>query len=241
MDRIMLISGAIGLAPALALLFFALRDYTFPAVEKPYFDDRKVFIFLAFGMIAGSIFFLMEAAFGTANILYVLLVVIVEEMLKFIIFNSRKYSGHIDTTFYAFSFGIGAASIITVGNTYLALTSAVAKASLTAAGILLLVIYAFMIAFMWGSTSAIIGLGAAKREPVHYTVLAIMIHLFYSIVLVPFYMNIEPWSYLSFAVVAVFMLYVFWQTYSYIIPSTIPPEARPEKWRSIKSKEKTGK
>lgn len=234
----MLISGAIGLTPALVLLFFTLRDYTFPAVEKPYFDDRKVFIFLSFGMIAGSIFFLMESAFGTTNILYVVLVVIVEEMLKFIIFNSRKYSGHIDTTFYAFSFGIGAASIITVGNTYIALTSAVAKTSLTAIGILLLIIYGFMIAFMWGSTSAIIGLGAAKKEPVHYTVQAIMVHLFYSIVLVPFYLNLEPWSYLSFAAVAIFMLYVFWQTYGYIIPSTIPYEARPEKWRSIKSKEK---
>ena len=234
MDNVMMISGVIGFTPALIILFFVLRDYTYPAVEKPYFDDRKVFIFLSFGMIAGSLFFLVESTFGSASILYLVLVAVLEEMLKFIIFNSKKYSGHIDTTFYAFSFGLGAAAIITFGNIFLGLTQAIASGSLTAAGILLFVIYGFMIVFMWGSTSAIIGLGAAKKEPVHYTIQAIMIHLFYSIVLVPFYLNLEPWNYLSFGAVAIFMLYVFWQTYSNIIPSAIPYDARPEKWKGNK-------
>jgi len=234
MDNVMMISGVIGFTPALLILFFTLRDYTYPAVEKPYFDDRKVFIFLSFGMIAGSLFFLVESTFGSASILYLVLVAVLEEMLKFIVFNSRKYSGHIDTTFYAFSFGLGAAAIITFGNIYLGLTQAVASGSLTAAGILLFVIYGFMIAFMWGSTSAIIGLGAAKKEPVHYAVQAIMIHLFYSIVLVPFYLGLHLWDVISFGAVALFMLYVFWQTYSNIIPSAIPYEARPEKWKHNK-------
>ncbi len=236
MDNVMMISGVIGFTPALIILFFILKDYTYPAVEKPYFDDRKVFIFLSFGMIAGSLFFLVESVFGSASMLYLVLVALLEEMLKFIIFNSRKYSGHIDTTFYAFSFGLGAAAIITFGNIYLAISSssALLSGSLTFVGIILFIIYGFMISFMWGSTSAIIGLGAAKKEPVHYTIQAIMIHLFYSIVLVPFYMNLEPWSYLSFGAVAIFMLYVFWQTYSNIIPSAIPYEARPEKWKGNK-------
>ncbi len=228
MDNLMMLAGAIGFTPALILLFFTLKDYTYPAVEKPYFDDRKVFIMLSFGMIAGSIFFLVESVFGSASVLYLVLVVLLEEMLKFIVFNSRKYSGRVDTTFYAFSFGLGAGAIITFGNIYLALSSAVASGTFTLGGVLLFTVYGFMIAFLWGSTSAIIGLGALKKEPVHYTLLAIMIHLFYSIVLVPFYLNIEPWTYLSFAVVWFFMLYVFRQTYAFIIPSTIPPEARPD-------------
>ncbi len=234
MDNVMMISGAIGFTPALIILFFVLKDYTYPAVERPYFDDRKVFVLLSFGMIAGSLFFLVESFFGSASILYLVLVALLEEMVKFIIFNSKKYSGHIDTTFYAFSFGLGAAAIITFGNIYLALSSALLSGSLTAAGILLLLAYGFMISLMWGSTSAIIGLGAAKKEPVHYTVQAIMIHLFYSTVLVPFYLNLEPWSYLSFGAVAVFMLYVFWQTYTNVIPSAIPYDARPEKWKHNK-------
>ena len=228
----MMLAGITGFTPALILLFFTLRDYTYPAVEKPYFDDRKVFIMLSFGMIAGSLFFLVESFFGSRSVIYLVLVVLLEEMLKFIIFNSRKYSGHVDTTFYAFSFGLGAAAIITFGNIYLAISSAAASGSFTAGGILLFLIYGFMISLMWASTSAIIGLGASKKEPVNYTFLAIMIHLFYSVVLIPFYLNIEPWNYVSFGVVALFMAYVFRQTYTFIIPSTIPEEARPEKWKS---------
>ena len=42
MNNDMFIAGAIGFAPAILLMFYTLKNYTYPAVERPFFDDRKV-------------------------------------------------------------------------------------------------------------------------------------------------------------------------------------------------------
>ena len=234
MNSLMMVAGAIGFTPSLLLLFYTLRDYTYPATEKPYFDDRPLFLMFTFGLILGSILFVVESFFGGTVLIYVILVVLIEEMLKFIIFNSSRFSGKIDTTFYALSFGLGLSSTLTFGNVYLGLSGAMTLGVMNVFGVLLFLIFGFMIAFLRASTTALIGLGASKKDPLPYTLQAIMIHLFFSIVLIPFFMNLEPWNYVSFAAVAVFMTYVYYLTHNFTVPSTIPFEARPPKWKKTK-------
>ena len=45
------IGGIIGFGPALFLIWFSVRKYTYPFVEGSLFEDRRLFFMLAVGMV----------------------------------------------------------------------------------------------------------------------------------------------------------------------------------------------
>ncbi|HSA35259.1 MAG TPA: hypothetical protein P5202_01725, partial [Methanomassiliicoccales archaeon] len=59
-----MLAAALGVGPALALMFWTLRDYTYPKVERPFFDDRKLFGLLAVGMVIGVVVFVLQSYFN---------------------------------------------------------------------------------------------------------------------------------------------------------------------------------
>jgi hypothetical protein len=81
----------------MALLFYTLKDYTYPAVQKPYFDDRKIFSFFAFGIVIGMVLFAFESWGQTSSSTETLVVLIVgfavmECLLKLVVLNLRGSS-----------------------------------------------------------------------------------------------------------------------------------------------------
>src|SRR5512137_1194334 len=114
-DFLQIAAAVAGFGPAMALLFFTLRNYTYPRVEKPYFDDRKMFGFFALGIVLGMVIFAFESWGSTMASAYTVLglvlgFAVMEELLKLIILNFPRFQRKIDTAFYGLSLGLGIAA-----------------------------------------------------------------------------------------------------------------------------------
>ena len=60
-DSLQITSAIVGFGGSIALLYYTLSGYTFPKVEKPFFDDTKIFKFFALGIVLGMIIFGLES------------------------------------------------------------------------------------------------------------------------------------------------------------------------------------
>ena len=55
MDYAMYIAGGVVFVPALLMMYYILRKYTYPAVEDPFFKDSTLFTLFAVGLIEGFV------------------------------------------------------------------------------------------------------------------------------------------------------------------------------------------
>ena len=195
-DIVLIVSGVAGFAPAMALMFYTLRDYTFPAVEKPFFDDRKVFAFFALGIVLGMVLFAFEEWGSTASSAETLLVLIVgfalmEESMKLMILNFPRFQRKIDTAFYGLSFGLGISATFTFATIY---ASALGIEEPGAIDMMAYALLGFQFVLLHGATTAFIGIGVARGEVKPYFSEALLIHIGYNLFMVPFFMYnvIEP-------------------------------------------------
>src|SRR4030067_2657045 len=114
-DFLQVASAAAGFAPPMLLMYYTIRSYPFPRVEKPFFDDRKLFAFFALGVVLGMVLFSFESWGETiAGVETVLALVIgfalMEELMKLVILNFPRFQKKIDTPFYALALGSGIGS-----------------------------------------------------------------------------------------------------------------------------------
>jgi len=199
-DWIQLASAIAGFAPAMALLYYTLKDYTFPKAEKPFFDDRKLFAFFALGVVLGMVLFAFESwgglMAGTETVLALILgFALMEELMKFVILNFPRFQRKIDTAFYGLSMGLGIASTFTFATIYLFITDLsdpqpVDFAAVSFLGILFVLLH--------GSTTATIGVGVARGDAKAYFLDAFLIHVgfgllyesFFVVELIPYPVNL---------------------------------------------------
>ena len=182
-DFLQLASAAAGFAPAMFLLYFTLRNYTFPRVEKPFFDDRKLFAFLALGVVLGMVIFAFESwGESVAGVETVLALVIgfavMEELMKLIILNFPRFQKKIDTAFYALSLGLGIGSTVTFANVYVFLLD-LESVSVLEAGIVAFLGLLFVL--LHGSTTTMIGVGVARGDVKGYFPEALLVHVLFGL------------------------------------------------------------
>lgn len=195
-DMVMIVSAVAGFAPAMGLMYYTLRDYTFPAVEKPFFDDRKVFAFFALGIVLGMVLFAFEEWGGTASTAETLLVLIIgfalmEESMKLMILNFPRFQRKIDTAFYGLSFGLGISATFTFATIY---ASALGIEDPQAVDMAAYALLGLQFVLLHGATTAFIGIGVARGEVKAYFSEALLIHIGYNLFMVPFFMYdiVEP-------------------------------------------------
>jgi hypothetical protein len=186
-DLIGIASGIAGFGPALALLFYTLRQYTFPKVEKPYFDDRKIFAFFALGIVVGMLMFTFEAwgqTISSSNTLLFLVAgfAVMEELLKLIILNFPRFQRKVDTAFSGVSFGLGIASTFTFASIY---SSALAVTNPQPFDFVVLGLLGLQLVLLHGSTTAYIGIGVARGQVKVYFSDALLTHLAYGLLMIP--------------------------------------------------------
>jgi len=222
-----LVAGAIGIGPALFLLWHSLRRFDYPRVEKTLFDDRKVFFALAVGLVFGTISSLVSLysqAHDLAAIIIVLLVVILfEESFKLVYLNRKGYRMNFASTFYGFSLGVGVAATVM-------LATGLRNPDLPDIPlfIALLIVFSISMNATEAMTGALIGYGCSKGEPWSHFFTALFARFFYTFVALPFLLAIgDEWiQYLSlFAALAV-AIYLYHYSYYEILPETLPPELR---------------
>lgn len=222
-DVSQIVSGIAGFAPAMALLFYTLRGYTFPAVKEPFFDDRKIFAFFALGIVLGMVLFALESWGGTASsnetlVALVLVFALVEEMMKVVILNFPRFQRRLDTGFYGLSMGLGIAATFTFATVYSSLLEVDSPGAFELIAFPLL---GLPLVLLHGSTTALIGVGVVRRDLRGYVSEAVLIHLGYSLLMIPFFVLDEPFNILGAIAAGVLTAYSYRRVHTLSLPALI--------------------
>lgn len=215
MNTEMLIAGAIGFAPALILMFWTLRDYTYPKVEKPFFEDKKAFGLFAVGMVIGVVVFSVQSWFSIELVLVALLFALVEQLVKLMILNFPRFQRKLDTSFYGLTLGLGIGSTMAFGAAYSALQVVSDVSPLT---FVMVVLLGVGLVLLHGSTGATIAVGVTRGAPWGFFAQATLIHITYNLIMIPFYV-LGDWPRFIFFFVALGAVAAY---YAYVHSRMLP-------------------
>jgi len=218
MNNDMLIAGAIGFAPAMILMFWTLRDYTYPEVEKPFFEDKKAFGLFAVGMVLGVAIYAAQSWFPLQVVYVALLFAIVEELVKLMILNFPRFQRKLDTSFYGLTIGLGIGSTMGFGAAYVALHFV---ESVSAWTLLIVVLLAIQLVLLNASTGATIGVGVARGAPWAFFAQATLVHLTYNLLMIPFYTNPDAFGYAGFFVALAILVGYYIYVHARMLPKVV--------------------
>jgi len=225
------IALALGLGPALAVLYWSIRRYDIPFTRYRLFDDRRLFGGFAVGLIFGALaaFVEVNAPSGLAGTVAALAAFFLfEESFKTVWLNRRAYRGRFDTTFYGVAVGAGVAGTLAVAS---AVSSVAASpASLyTAESLLLLGLFSVSWSLVHAVTGVLIGFGASRGETLWPLLKALLVRYAHGAILLAFFLGAdEPWSLLAVATSIVFAAVLYHYAYSILLPATLPDDIRRE-------------
>ena len=222
-QSLFLASFALGIGPALFLLWHGLRRFDYPRVEKTLFDDRRVFFSLAVGLVFGTLSSLFALTLRRPDpmsaVIAVAGVAILEEAFKLVYLNRKGYRGNFSTTFYGFSLGLGVAATVS-------LAQGIGNPNLISSPLtfVLLLLFTIGLCTMEGSTGALIGYGCSKGLPFTYFLRALVARAIYTVAAGAFLLSVgEDWLiYLSLFVSLGVGLMLYYFTYVITMPDTLP-------------------
>lgn len=219
MDWQMMIAAALGVGPALALMFWTLKDHTYPAVDRPFFDDRKLFLMLAVGMVIGVVVYVVQSYFYLGYLLFALLFAVFEELIKLIILNMPRFSQKLDTSFYGYALGLGIGSTMGFGMVFNTIRQSGNTGIEVWATVFLIAVQMVM---LHASNGAMIGAGAARGEMWGYFAQACLLHIGYNLLMaVP--LNVDNF-YIAWAAVilaSLLTIYFYLQIHRHVLPSMV--------------------
>jgi len=164
MDFAMGIAAALGLGPALVLMYLVLRKYTFPAVESPFFSDPRFFKLFVVGLFEGTVLLVVYTFFIKDPVMIVLLAVIFE-MAKLVTLNLKRFAGQSDTIFYGYGLGLGLGCAFAFGLIfYFSSQAEIAGLPLDGLGWVMIIIMGLVYIFVQASTGTTIGEGVARKR-----------------------------------------------------------------------------
>ncbi len=178
------IIAVLSFGPALLLLYFSLSKYTWPKADKPYFDDRWIFAFLAVGIIAGALlaFAQEQMAVSGGGFAFVILFVIIEQLLVLIVLNfprvRRKGSGR----FYGYSFGTSIAAGIALGEYGIVFSGA---AYFDIPTLLILLVYTVGSELLGGATGSVIGYSVEEGLIARGVSVSVSLQVIFNFLLIP--------------------------------------------------------
>ncbi len=237
MDLLFLISGAIGFGPALFIIWFSMRKYSYPYLEGSAFEDRKVFFLLAVGMVFGTLIFTFERMLhpyfywdeGVDMVMFLLIYVLgfvmLEDMAKFVVLNFKGFEGRFDSVFYGISLSAGYSATAMVGYIYIGVGQAeVSPPFIDWLGLILLSISS---AFIHTSVGALLGNATAKKQGLRGIPAAVVPHIIFSLLMLPWFLGFT-WISLAFTVPLSILIYrgVHLHTIPEILPEEIIKELR---------------
>jgi hypothetical protein len=222
-DASSIVSSVAGFAPAFILLYFTLKDYTYPEVEKPFFDDRRVFMFFAFGIIIGMVIFAFESwgrqVSGEETIvILVLLFAVMESSMKLVILNLPRFQRKVDTAFLGIALGLGIAATYTFATVY---TSLLAVEEPGAFEYIAFSLIGLQLVLLQGATTAYIAIGVVRGKITPYFSEALLTQLGYNLLMIPFFTEAEPWNYLGIAAASAVVVYSYYKLVTLSLPVLI--------------------
>ncbi|MDD1772821.1 MAG: hypothetical protein LUQ09_07865 [Methanomassiliicoccales archaeon] len=219
MDWQMMLAAALGVGPALALMFYTLRDYTYPKIERPFFDDRKLFLMLAIGMVIGVIAYVVQSYFNLGYLLFALLFAVLEELIKLVVLNMPRFNRKLDTAFYGYAFGVGIGSTMAFGTVFYTISQYDSMGALEWAATIIL---ALQMVLLHSSMGALIGTGAARGEVWGYFAQAALVHIGFNLLMaVPLNVDNIYISWVGVILASLLVVYYYLQVHRYVLPAII--------------------
>ena len=242
-----MVGGIIGFGPALFLIWFSLRKYSYPFVEGSLFEDRKVFFMLAVGMVVGTFlftferflypFFMLEESviFLMFILIYVLAFPILEDIIKFVILNFKGYQGRFDSTFYGLSLGAGYSATAIIGYVIIEMARAdKLNISVAPESWLGLIFLSSCTALIHCSVGATLGNATGKNLGLRGLPLALIPHILFNLLMFPWFVTGQLWY--SLIIVIPYSVIVFRGVYLHTLPESLPQEIQKEMRRSHRRK-----
>lgn len=165
----------IGIIPALALWFFALKGY------EGLYKDKTLFLTFVIGILIGVIAAVARFFVYTYPLAILLIVIFAffEQLFKTTVLNIGRLQRKKETTIYGLSLGLGFGASFTP---FLILAGGISEQS-TTAFLALVFIGAIGYTLFHAATGAIIGFGIYKGKLIKYLLTAIIIQLPFNVIL----------------------------------------------------------
>ncbi|HKM09816.1 MAG TPA: hypothetical protein VJX93_04955 [Candidatus Methanomethylophilaceae archaeon] len=223
-------AAVIGIAPAMILMYAVLKRYTYPATDRPFFNDPTFFGLFVVGMIAGTIVFSVYTYFWGNTFTNAILFAVLEAMIILVVLNLRRFHGKSDTLFYGYGMGLGFGATMSMGMTYYLITIVTnAGGTVGALDYLILIIMAISKTMMLSTVGLNIGEGVARLRLIEFTAQAIFFNMVYQLVMVPWFIYSEQlYGYLALVAGLVIAAIYFYKTTSKDIPKVIRDVLRQE-------------
>ena len=221
MDWIFGLAMLLGIGPALILMYLGVRNYTYPKVEQPFFSDPTFFILLVVGMIAGSVlFFAMRVLGFTTNIVYMVLMAVIEVMAMVVVMNLKRFRGKSDSIFYGYALGLGMSCGLATGIVFL-VASAIETVD---ASVVVLVILSVSFSLMLGAVGTTVGEGIARHRVTEFALQAAIPAIIFNILLYVAFQDPVSFGvmyYVCLVVMLVVSAYMFYRTMYQRLPQIV--------------------
>jgi len=239
-----------GAIPALLLMFYMLRPF------EGLYADRSTFNSFVIGMAIGVMTGVMHVAIDpyvllnvpSAILVFVIGFAIFDQFLRVVLFNSPRFSGKMETTFYATAFGLGYSSMLTALWFYRSFTHPEIEVNTWVVASYLAASFAF--AVIHGSTGMLVGFGASIGEVWRYGILgvameAILNFLWYlalisSIYTPPGVYSVWEMTVISMAAATAYGYFVLRWTMKRVVPELLPTETMRLRRRIIRKMSRDG-
>ncbi|MDX1534369.1 MAG: hypothetical protein R3291_01970 [Thermoplasmata archaeon] len=227
-------AGAVGIGPAFLLMFYTLRRYEYPYVEKALFRNERLFLSFAIGLVVGVVTAVVFNAFlvGTTveALLALLAVAVFEESFKLVYLNYKIFRGNFDTVFYGPGLSFGIAATFSMAFAFQVFTQPEVPLGALIVNVTVLILLAVGLNALHFYTGAVQGAGAGRGRPWRAYFQALGARGVFALLLAPFlapFQVLNPAVLVGFLLVAVgFALFLFWNAYTRVIPNSLPSEVR---------------
>ena len=143
----------IGIIPAMILLYIALKDW------QGHYTEKTLFIMFIFGIISGFIVSIVEVGFFYSALVVIIIFPFLEQIIKMMILNLRRYHEKQSTVMYGLALGLGFGSIYPPASMMILAESDISSIELTS-----ILLGSIGLLFLHGATGALIGYGVYKGK-----------------------------------------------------------------------------
>jgi hypothetical protein len=223
MDSWMIAAGIFGFAPALFLMFTTFDKYTFPKVERPFFDDRKLFLLFTIGLVIGVIIAVLESPFPRNDLIILVLLSLAQAGLMLVIMDLPRFQRRLDTTFYGTALGLGIGATMAFGQAFRLFGAAGEN---TIYDFVIVAMLSVQIVALNGAIGGTIGIGCAAGLPWKFFAQAVLLALIGSLLMLPIYWGLEWWGVIGLTASMAFSIFAYWRLRQKMIPEIVDEAVR---------------
>ena len=218
MDMIFGLAMVLGIGPALILMYLGVRNYTYPRVEQPFFSDPRFFMLLVVGMIAGSVLFFALRVLGfTTNVVYMVLMAVIEVMAMVVVMNLKRFRGQSD---YGYALGLGMSCGLSTGIVFVVASTI----ETIDASVAVIVLMSVSFSLMLGAVGTTVGEGIARHRVMEFALQAAIPAIIFNILLWVLFQNPEDYGvlyYVCLVVMVAVSAYMFYRTMYQRLPQIV--------------------